>query len=294
MKLRKTVSRYPLWFLLPALIMYLIFFILPNLIGFGMGFTNWSIESFSNFQFNGLDNFKQMLDEDYLRIALFNTFFFAIFTGLMKNLLGFGFALIVDMKLKLKNYINFVFFLPCTISPLVIAIIFSAMYNPKYGIINTFLRNIGLGFMAKEWLFDVKYALMSVCIMDIWQWAGFSMVIYLAGLQSIPKDYYDAAAIDGASYFQKVRKVVFPLVMPSVTVNVLLTLIGGLKVFGQVYGLTNGGPRDMTQVVGTLIYKTFGMGLFGYSAAMGLIFTVTVSALSFAVMGILRKLEVEY
>jgi raffinose/stachyose/melibiose transport system permease protein len=289
----KKSARYSLWFFVPALVLYLVFFIIPNIMSFIFGFTDWNINFLDEMKFNGLDNFKQMLDTPYLITALFNTFFFTIFTGIFKNLFGLILALVVNIKLKLTNYLRTVFFAPLIISPLVIGLVFSAIYNPQNGLLNVFLRNIGLGFMAREWLVDVKHAMLSICYMDIWQSTGFCMVIYLAGLQSVPEEYYDASLIDGANYFQQIKNVTIPLIMPSFIVSILLSIIGGLKVFGQVYSLTNGGPLNQTQVISTLIYKSFGDGLLGYSSAMGLIFTLIVCIVSFVLLGLFRKLEVE-
>ncbi|MDG0813851.1 carbohydrate ABC transporter permease [Cohnella rhizosphaerae] len=168
------------------------------------------------------------------------------------------------------------------------------MYNPQYGPINVFLRNIGLGGLARDWLNDAAFAMNSVIVMSIWSGIGVTILLYLAGLQSVPSDYYEAAELDGCSAFQKLRHISVPLIMPSITVNLILGLIGGLKVFGQVFALTNGGPNDATQVFGTLIYKNFAMGLFGYSSAISLLFTILVCAISFVLLSLLRRTEVEY
>jgi raffinose/stachyose/melibiose transport system permease protein len=156
------------------------------------------------------------------------------------------------------------------------------------------LRNVGLSFLAQNWLTDIRIAMTSVLIMDIWGGIGFCMVLYLAGIQSIPKEYLEAAIVGGATGIQKFRYITLPLIMQSVSVNILLSSIGGLKVFSQVYALTNGGPADSTQVVLTYIYKAFSEGRYGFSSSISIVFTVIVAILSFAIIKPLRKKEVEY
>lgn len=281
-------------FLLPALSVYFVFFILPNILSLVFGFTSWTTYNITEIKFNGLDNFRQMLKEPVFTASVIHTFYFAFAKVILTNLIGFFLALILDMKLKLQKFYRSVFFIPTTLSIIVIAPIFSALYNPQNGLINVFLRDVGLGFMAKEWLENPKSAMNCVIVMSLWANIGLTILLYLSGLQSVPKEYYEAGEIDGCSYFQKLRYVSIPLIMSSITVNFVLSLISGLKVFGQVYALTNGGPSDATQVFGTFIFKNFGAGLLGYSSAVGLVFTIIVCILTFILVGILRKLEVEF
>jgi raffinose/stachyose/melibiose transport system permease protein len=293
MNIFRTKSYYSLWFLVPTSLLFLVFFIIPNVMGFVLAFTDWSILRFDKISFIGLDNFKMLLETSFLRTAIFNTFYFTIVTAILKNILGFILALIANREFRLKNYVRTVFFAPCIVSSMVTGIVFGAIYNPEFGLLNKFLNEAGLGFMAKEWLVDKDFAMLAVCGMEIWHWVGFSMVIYLAGLQNIPKYYYDASKIDGANSIQRLKNIVVPLIMPSVTVSIMLSLISGLKVFDQVFSLTNGGPMNKTQVISTLIYKNFSNGLLGYSAAMGLVFTIIVISITFTILRITRKMEVE-
>ena len=281
-------------FLIPAMTVYFIFFILPNIIGLFLGFTSWSIFDIKHIQFNGLDNFRTMLSEPIFKESIVHTFYFAIVTVIISNILGLMLAIVMNSKLKLKNIYRSIFFIPTTLSFLVVAPIFNALFNPQYGPINTLLRNIGLGSLAQEWLVDARFAMNSVIVMSIWSGIGVTILLYISGLQSVPKDYYEAGDIDGCSSFQKVRYITIPLIIPSITVNLTLSLIGGLKVFGQVFALTNGGPNNATQVFSTLIYKNFGEGLLGYSSAVGLAFTIIVCLMSFILVTFMRKLEVEY
>ena len=284
---------YSMKFVLPAMLLFLVFFIVPNVASFVLGFTDWTIFNFNDMHFNGLDNFKRLFNEPNFWLCVKNTFFFAIVTVIGKNVLGFVMALIVSKKSKYNNLLRAVVFLPITISSLVVAIIFLSIYNPTHGLLNSFLGSVGLGALAQDWLFDMRFSMKSICAMEIWQQAGFCMCIFLAGLQSVPEEYYEAARIDGASVFQQRIHITIPLMLQSITVSLMLSIISGIKVFEQVYGTTNGGPADSTQVLSTYLYKSFGNGYLGYSAAVGLFTTILIVLLTFGVTIFMRKREVE-
>lgn len=294
MKKKSTQDFYSKWFIAPAAILFIIFFVVPNLASFVLGFTDWSLYDFNNIKFNGLENFRRLFSEKTFAIAIKNTFYFAIVTVLIKNVFGFLMALIVKKTSKFNTLLRAVVFLPMTISVMVVAIIFVSIYNPTNGIINEGLRAIGLDSLTRDWLFDARYSMNSICLMDIWQGTGFTMCVMISGLQAIPTDYYEAAKIDGADKWQQLRYVTLPLLISSITISLVFNIISGFKVFAQVYSTTNGGPADSTHVLGTFLFKSFGNGFLGYSAAVGLFTTVLIVALSMKLLAILRKREVEY
>jgi len=285
--------QYPIWYIIPALTLFMMFFILPNLSSFVFSFTDWSIFRLYHIQFIGLDNFARLLQEVAFKSAVFNTLYFAIITTLVKNVFGLILALAVCTNTRFSNFFRSVFFIPVTISTLVVAMIFVAIYNPDHGVLNTVLRTIGLNVFAQNWLVDVKYAMTSICFMEIWQWTGYSMIIYVTGLKSVSRDYYEAVKIDGANWFQTLHKLTLPMIMPSINVSLMMTVIGGFKVFAQVYATTNGGPINSTQVFGTFIYKTFSDGFLGYSSAVGMIMTVVLLIITLFFLPKLRRMEVE-
>lgn len=294
MKKKSTQDFYSKWFIAPAAILFIIFFVVPNLASFVLGFTDWSLYDFNNIKFNGLENFRRLFSEKTFAIAIKNTFYFAIVTVLIKNVFGFLMALIVKKTSKFNTLLRAVVFLPMTISVMVVAIIFVSIYNPTNGIINEGLRAIGLDSLTRDWLFDARYSMNSICLMDIWQGTGFTMCVMISGLQAIPTDYYEAAKIDGADKWQQLRYVTLPLLISSITISLVFNIISGFKVFAQVYSTTNGGSADSTHVLGTFLFKSFGNGFLGYSAAVGLFTTVLIVALSMTLLAILRKREVEY
>lgn len=293
LKMKGNSDYYSAWFLLPAFILFLVFFIVPNLASFLLGFTDWSLFFLDDMHWNGVENFVRLFREPAFWKCIFNTFYFAVVTVVIKNVLGFLLALMVKETSRFNNFVRAVAFLPVTISSIVVGIIFVSIYNPGHGILNGFLNTAGLGGLTHDWLFDSNFSLNSICAMEVWQQSGFNMCIFVAGMQGISSEYYDAAAIDGAGYWQQVRYITLPLIVQSFTVTLILNLVGGIKVFAQVYGTTNGGPAGATEVLSTFLYKNFGNGYLGYSAAVGLFTTVLIIILSIGLLLLMRKREVE-
>jgi len=284
---------YSSWFLVPALTLFGLFFIVPNIANLFLGFTDWTIYYLYEIKFNGLYNLKTLFSEETFWIALKNTLFFTLVTVIAKLFGAFLLAALISRKARFNNYLRAVLFMPVMISGMVVGIIFVAIYNPQSGIINSFLRSVGLGALAREWLVDAKYAMTCICVMEIWQWLGFHMAVFVAGIQSIPEEYFEAATIDGANSFQRMMRITVPLIVPSFSVNFVFSLISGVKVFTQVFSTTGGGPADATQVFGTFLYKNFSDGLLGYSASVGLVMTLVILVITMASLPILRKAEVE-
>lgn len=284
--------KYPLYFLYPALVVFLLFFITPTIIGFYYSFTDWNINA-REIKFIGWANYEALFQEPRLKTALKNTLIFSASVTLLQNLCGLALALVMNEALKTRNLLRTIFFMPYVIAPLVIGYIFRAIYHPDRGILNVFLREIGLGALVRDWLNDPNIALYSIIMTDIWKVAGFSMVIYLAGLQFIPRDLMECASIDGANYWRRFRHIVFPLLAPAFTVNVLLSMISSMKVFEMVWALTEGGPGYTTEVFYTYIRAMFSSGEFGYATAVNLVLFVMVTAIGVPVLMALKKREVE-
>lgn len=294
MNTKKKKSIYSRWFIFPALAIYTVFFIIPNIAGLVLGFTDWNVYFFDDINFIGFTNFTRLVHEKVFWTAVKNTFYFAFITVIFKNLIGFVLALCAQEASKFNTYLRTVIFLPIMISSIVVSIIFVAIYNPSTGILNQFLNGIGLTALAHEWLVDSKYAMNAICVMEIWQWTGFNMIIFLSGMQAIPADYFEAARMDGATRWQELKHIMIPLMIQSFTINFIFSIITGLKVFAQVYGTTNGGPADSTQVMATFLYRSFSHGEYGYSAAVGFVFTMMISLFSLIAFKVLTRKEVEF
>lgn len=283
-------SPYSLWYCVPLLVIFLVFFLLPALANFYLAFTDWSMYHLMSFPFSGLANLREVFSSKMFWPLMKNTFYFAIVTVVLKNLLGFILAVFLDNQLRATKFYRSVFFMPCILSSMIVCLIWRSIYSPQDGLLNSFLTAIGQQKSCTEWLFNIKTAMNAVCSIEIWQWSGFHMTIYLAALQSISPDYFEAAAIDGASRWQQFTRIKVPLMIGSFTVNIVLAVVGGLRVFDKVYATTNGGPNDATQVFTLYIYQTFGQGRLGLSSAYNLVFTVIVVLLSVILLKIFGKL----
>jgi raffinose/stachyose/melibiose transport system permease protein len=286
-------KKYPYYFIFPVLIIFTLFYAIPSLSSFYYSMTDWGASGDTDIKFIGLENFRNLLLEKNFALAAKNTFIYALFITIGQNLFGFILALILNEELKVRNALRTVFFLPVVICTLIVGILFTAILQPEYGVVNVFLRAIHLDVLALDWLGDPKYALYSIIATDLWRISGFAMVIFLAGMQTIPKDLLESAMIDGVSYLQRVRYIIFPLIAQSFTINFLLSLIGALKVFDIVFALTGGGPGYCTEVFNTFVYRTFSYSFYGYSTAAGLVLFLFVAAISAITLYFLKKREVE-
>jgi raffinose/stachyose/melibiose transport system permease protein len=204
----------------------------------------------------------------------------AVAITLLQNGIGLLLALGVNSTIKSRNVLRVFLFAPALVTPIVAAYLWRNLLGPD-GAVNSLLGLVGLDSWRQDWLGDPAIALWSVVGVIVWQYAGYSMVIFLAGLQSIPREIHEAAAIDGAGAVRRFWSVTRPLLAPAFTINMMLSIIGGLKLFDQVYALTGGGPGHATDTLSTLIYKdAFTLGEFGYSIALAVVLTVVVSVAS--------------
>jgi len=271
--------RPPVWFLIPAVVVYLIVVVVPNLRGFGYAFTDWDGIS-AGFDFVGFKNFAHLLDDPNTVSAFTNTILFTLGTALLQNVVGLGLALVCNSLIKTKQWLRLVFFLPVVLTPIVTAYLWSYLLNPD-GTVNELLRQAGLGAFQQDWLGDPGIALWSIVFAAVWQGVGFTMVIYLAGLQGVSQDVLEAAAIDGAGPSRRLFQVILPLINGAVVINVLLTLTSGLKQFDLVFAMTSGGPAGATQTLAFIIYKNAFTNLdYPTAVAQGVVLTLIVAVVA--------------
>ena len=269
----------PWWFLLPALAFYLFVVLIPGARGAYYAFTNWNGLSRAA-QFTGLANFQAIVHDAAASGAIEHTLFIAVAVTIAQNVAGLLLALGVTSKIKSKNALRVLFFAPSVVAPVATGYLWQYLLSPG-GALNTLLHAVGLGFLQQDWLGNPSLVLWAVVGVIVWQFAGYSMVIFIAGLQSIPGDVVEAAVVDGASSWQRFWHVTFPLLRPAFVINMMLSVIGGLKLFDQVWVMTSGGPGYASQTMSTLIYQNaFQFGEYGYSVAMALVLTVFVAILS--------------
>ena len=273
------LGKYFVIFILPALIIYLLFSITPFLYTIYYSFTDYTDMNPINLHFVGLKNYIKVLQTPVMLAAIKNSVIYAILLTGFQTLLGLPLAFVLNQKLKSRNLLRAVFFFPAVFSSLIIGYLWNfIMSSSDFGLINNILHQLGLGTLN---FFTSKNALYSVILTQIWQWTGWAMVIFLANLQSISPDLYEAAEIDGANGLKKFMYVTLPLMCPSVKIVIVTGLIGGMKVFDIIYSMTSGGPGDATQTVMTVMMKKgISEGFYSTGSAFGVCFFIIVLAIS--------------
>jgi len=260
---------YPFYFALGAIVLYSVFIIVPSIMGIYYSFTDWNRYS-SEVNFIGLENFQTIFGSNvtYLR-SIKNTLIFTGVTIITKTVLALLLALLLSRGIRrLSNVHRALAYLPAVLPMIVVGIVFKSILHPSTGVLNVFLRGIRLDFLAQQWLTNPKLALYSIIAVDTWKGVGFIMVLLIAGLEAIPREYYEAAQIDGANAFDELRLITLPLLLPVLTVTTVLNLLYGLKIFDIVWVLTNGGPGYATETVYTIVFKEFARGHYALSTAL--------------------------
>jgi raffinose/stachyose/melibiose transport system permease protein len=279
---------YSYWFLLPAVLIYGIFFLLPTLMSFFFSMTRWTL---TDWQFTGLDNFFVFFSEPSLSIGLVNTVIFASVTAGLKVVVGFLLGVLLTSELRTKHIVRSIIFFPTLISTIAVGITFSYLFHPTMGAINALLALVGIA--GPDWLGDVKLALLSVAFVDVWKGVGIAMVIFIAGILAIPEHYYEALAIDGGSSRHKFWYLTLPLARPALNSVILLAFIGGLRSFDLIWTMTGGGPGFATDLVPSIIYKQYQSGFYGLATAGNVILLLLVAVLGFPLFRFLSKAEVD-
>ena len=172
---------------------------------------------------------------------------------------------------------------------LIVGLVFKAMLHPSTGFVNLVLKSLGLGWLAHDWLGNIKTAFGSIICVDTWKGVGYGMVIFIAGIQAIPREYYEAAEMDGAGFWGKVKHVMIPFLVPTITVNVVLSVSYGLRVFDIVYVLTNGGPGYATDVMNTVVFSEFSRGNYAMGSTVSTILALLTMAVSFVILKVINR-----
>ncbi len=271
---------YPIYYTLPALLIVGTLYLVPAFLGIAYSFTNWSRYT-DVLQFVGLKNYIKIFTsgEHYL-MYIRNTVEFTVLSSVFKLGLGLMLAVIFTGALKGTGLYRAIAFAPQVLSVLIIGITFKALLHPSMGFINIFLRTVGLDALAHDWLGKVDTAMGSIIAVDVWRGAGYAMVLFIAGIQNISTQLYEAASIDGASSFQKLIYVTIPGILPVLTVNLVLSITYGLRVFDMVYVLTNGGPGDATEVLNTATFSNFSKGNYAMGTALSSILALVTLLIS--------------
>lgn len=280
-----TTKPYSYWLMTPGLAIYIVIFAIPTLASFYFALTRWDL---INAEFIGLENFKTFFTQRNTSIALGHTFIYAFGTSLSKVVFALLIAVGLSSKyVRSRTYLKSLVYFPTMLSAVAVGITFTALMHPTTGLFNQVLRLFGSD--GVKWLTDGDIALYSVMFVDFWKGVGTSTVIYLAGLGAIPKDYYEAADLDGAGPIQRFFRVTLPLMVPSINSVLTLSLIGGLKSYELLWTMTEGGPGYSTEILGTVTYKLFARGNYGIATAGNVVMFVIICLIVFPLNSYVSK-----
>jgi raffinose/stachyose/melibiose transport system permease protein len=280
--------QYPYWFYLPATIIYAVLFLVPTFASFYFSLTRWTL---FDTEFIGLDNFVAFFQEPALVKGLVNTLIFGVVTSGLKVVLGMLLAVLLTSQIIARGYLRSVVFFPVLLSGIGVGIMFQVLMNPERGLINETLAVFGI--TGPGWLTNPDLALYSVALIDVWKGVGLATLIYIAGIVSIPREYFEAAKMDGASATHSFRHIVLPLARPATITVIILSLIGGLRSFDLIWATTRGGPGFSSDVIASVIYKQYQAGFYGLSTAGNVILFVLVTAIVVPLFMYLSSKEVD-
>lgn len=279
--------------MLPALLLYGIFLVYPTLHGIELSFTN--SQGVAGGQFVGLANYRRLLHDSTVISALENTVVFAVFVVVVQNAIALGVAYWLNSMPALRNFVRGGLLLPSTMSAVTIGYVWSVIYSPIGGPLDSVMTALGLHHLEQVWLGNAHTALLAIAVANIWAYIGYSATIYLSNYLAIPQALFDAALVDGATGFRRFRTIDWRLLAPALTVNIALTAIGSLKVFELPLVMTNGGPFNATESLSLVIYQdSFGNYQFGYGAAVAVLLLAVTVVVSLLLVKLLRRREVAF
>lgn len=291
MKITKTIYL----FFIPGLILYSIFFLYPTVSALFYSFTNWDGLG-ETYSFVGIDNYLRAFTGDSIFLkTVGNNLRFMLFVVIGQTIVALIFAIFLVKNTKVNIFFRALFFFPTILSSVSVAFIWSFIYDPTLGILNELFDAIGLGFLQQNWLGDAEIAIYSLAVTQVWFHAGQMLIIFVAGLQAIPRELYEVAKIEGAGAWQTFRKVTWPLLAPSATIVVAYTTIQSFKAFDLVFAMTGGGPNYSTEIIATYIYEiAFRNYNFGYASAISVIFMMIIGFVTYVQFKALRSDRVSY
>jgi multiple sugar transport system permease protein len=267
------------FFLAPALLLIFVFFFLPVAASLVLSVTDFDLYGIAdpaNTRFVGLSNYSRLLQTPDFWAALRNTFYFAFVGGPLTIAVALSAALLLSSKLvRFKGFFRTIYFTPFVTTLVAVAIVWRYLYHTRYGLFNYALSYIGIG--PIDWLGDPHWAMPAIILMAVWKSFGYNMLIFIAGLQSIPEELYDAAEIDGAGAFRRFFSITLPMLMPTLVFVSVVTMIGYFQLFAEPYVMTQGGPlRSTTSVVLLMYEEGFRWWRMGYAAAIAFVLFVVI------------------
>ncbi len=278
-------------FVFPLLFVFATVVLIPFIIGVGYSFFSWDGLPLNPKIFVGISNFTKLFSDGRFLSSAVHTVIFTLVAIVTINVLGLAFALVVTTKLKVRNVARTMLFMPYLIGGLILGYIWKFIVGDAFAAIG---EATGWGGIFTNWLLDGKLALAAMVVVATWQMAGYIMIIYITGIQAIPDDVIEAAQVDGAGFWQTLLKIKFPLLMPSFTICLFMTLSNCLKIFDVNLSLTGGGPQNATEMFAMNIYnEIFSLNNYGYGQAKAIIFFLVVALVTLIQVSITKKREVE-
>jgi raffinose/stachyose/melibiose transport system permease protein len=278
---------YPHWFYLPGGVIYVLFFLVPTALAFYFSLTRWTL---FEAVFIGLQNYRDFLGDPQLISGLRNTIIYAVMTSGLKVVIGLLLATMLTSRLKLTSLLRSIIFFPVLVSTVAVGITFSTLMQPSTGLINNTLALFGI--QGPDWLGNPKLALFSVALVDVWKGVGLATVIYIAGILSIPVEYFEAARLEGGAWV-KFRHIILPLARNATFTVILLSFIGGLRSFDLIWTMTKGGPGFASDVLTSVIYKEYQAGFYGLSTAGNVVLFILVTIIVYPLMRFFNRREIE-
>ena len=278
-------------FLAPGLLLFSLFTVFALGFAFYLTFHEWSIIE-PDKPFVGLDNYKDMIHDERFRRSIFNTLYFTGASVPLGMLVGLGIALLLNQPLRGRGILRTLYFLPVVTPFVVVSIIWKWLYNGDFGLFNYYLLKTNLIDEPLAWLADKQLAMPAVVLMTVWSSVGFSMVVYLAGLQSIPEELYEASRVDGAGWWARLRHITLPLLAPTTLFLLVMGIIGSFQVFTQIFVMTSGGPVDRTTTMVFFIYESaFKFYEMGYASTLAFLLFLMLLGFTALQLRLYRKAD---
>jgi len=264
-----------------------VFFVAPTALAFYFSLTRWTL---FNATFIGFDNYIAFLGDPMLMLGLRNTLIYAVITSGLKVVISLPLATLLTSNIRLKGLLRGIIFFPVLVSTVAVGITFAALMQPSVGLFNTVLGFLGLP--KPDWLGNPSFALYSVALVDVWKGVGLATVIFIAGILSIPLDYFEAARLEGGTWV-KFRHVILPMARNATFTVILLSFIGGLRTFDLIWTMTHGGPGFASDVLTSVIYKEYQAGFYGLSTAGNVVLFILVTIIVYPLMRFFNRMEIE-
>ncbi|QUI23676.1 sugar ABC transporter permease [Vallitalea pronyensis] len=288
------VNRKIWLFLIPALAIYGFFYLYPTVLSLFYSLTDWDGIS-PTYEFVGIKNFINLWTKDTIFVkSLTNNIKFSLSATILQFVVSLFLAILLVKNTKTNVFLRALYFFPAILASVSVGFIWSFLYAPQSGPIDQVLKSVGLGWLIRDWLGDQSFAIYSIAIVKAWFHVGQMIVIFVAGLQAIPSQFFEVAKIEGASRLQTFKQVTWPLIAPASTIVVAYTTIQTFKAFDLIYTMTRGGPNYATEIIATNIYNVaFRSYKFGYAAAQSIMFLVIIGAITFMQFRIVNRYDVQ-